>query len=83
MAVEEHPNWRKKFPTGPVHWDVTCDSCKKFIGTFPPAGEIHGKMYHGIAFSPNDYGGIGCCLRKNGEWLCKTCAPIANYQPSE
>ena len=80
MAVIEHPEWRKKFPTGPVHWDVWCDKCNKHVGLFPPHGHIHGKMWNGISFSPNDYGNLGIAERRNGQWLCKDCAPIIDFK---
>lgn len=83
MALQEHPEWRTKYPCGPVHWDITCDHCGKVFGPFPPHGPIHGKMFHGIDFSPRDYKLIGICKRRNGMWLCKVCAPIDESTISE
>ncbi len=41
--IREHPDWLKKHPTGPVHWDVW-DSFKKPIGEEIPAHELQNFM---------------------------------------
>lgn len=41
--IKEHPDWLKKFPLGPVHWDVW-NSKKELLTEAIPANEIQNFM---------------------------------------